>query len=109
MSLFVIVLYSFFVLIISIPSEPEIQETIRKSSLHPCQKTVMDQYELYRQDLRTRYSLSTEDLESWNNFLSDRMKYFSSILERDCQENIGDWLTYEYDMKINKIRNAGFN
>jgi len=101
-------LVSFFVLIISIPSEIKVEENIRESSLHLCQKTVMDQYELYRRDLKTSYSLSTEDLESWNTFLSDRMKYFSNILERDCQENIEEWITEEYNMKMKKIISAGF-
>ena len=108
MSIFVIGLVSFFVLIVSIPPEIETPETVRKSSMHPCQKTVMDQYELYRQDLRTRYSLSADDLESWDNFLSDRMKYFSNILEQDCQGNLGEWLTDEYQMKMKKIDSAEF-
>jgi len=108
MSLFVMFLVSFFVLMISIPSEIKVEEIIQESSLHPCQKTVMDQYELYRRDLKTSYSLSTEDLESWNNFLSDRMKYFSNILEQDCQENIGEWLTDEYKIKMKKIISGGF-
>ncbi len=108
MSLFVIFLVSFFVLIISIPLETKVQEIIRVSSLHPCQKTVMDQYELYRQDLRTRHSLSADDLKSWNNFLSDRMKYFSNTFEQNCQENLGEWLTDEYEMKMKKIGSAGF-
>ena len=103
MSLFVIVLVSFFVTVIHIPLETEVSETVSKSSLHPCQKTVMFQYELFKRNTPASPQFTREDVAVLNKFMSNRMDDFSNMLEQNCQDNTEEWLTKEYEMKMKKM------
>ena len=77
-------------------------------SIHQCQKIIMNQYELYRQDRQNSFSLSGDDLDSWNIFITQRIEQLAKEFDESCKENAEQWITDEYDSKIKELNRAKF-
>jgi len=94
-----------FLIIIFFPIEIEtIQETIQKESKHPCQKIVLEIYELQEQlTTNAKYNVQSPSDESYQKIYAEWMKSFEQAEQIYEQYNCVDdknWLTSEFREEI---------
>jgi len=89
----------------------EAQEIIEKQSMHPCQKVLIDDFELLKENARLLSSPNTsqEDSDKWGEEFSEKMEQHRQIvIENNCQDGDPEWFTEEFKKKFQLLLDEGF-
>jgi len=89
----------------------EAQEIIEKQSMHPCQKVLIDDFELLKKNARLASSPNTsqEDSDKWGEEFLEKIQQFQQIaIENNCQDMDPEWYTEEFKKKFQLLLDEGF-
>jgi len=84
---------------------------VEKQSMHPCQKAVIDSFELHKKhaNLLENPSTTKEDLKRWGEeFLIKQEQIKQIAIANTCQDMNPEWLTPEFQKEAQAMIDAGF-
>lgn len=88
-----------------------IEETLEKQLLHPCQKTAIDYFEMYKENANLLMSsgLSKEDRINWGEEFNKRDQMIKqSLIDNNCENTMHEWATEEFKASYRMLLEKGF-
>ena len=100
-----------FILLVPTDQIVTIQEVIKKETMHPCKKAMIDDFQLYKKNAQFLSSPYTaEDFEEWKNEFAIKERNINQlVLDNDCGKIPNpDWLDDEFKKEYQAMVDAGF-
>ena len=93
------------------PQIEAIEETLEKQRMHPCQKAVIDKFELYKwnANLIITSDSSKEDIIKWGEEYNKRKHQIKqSAIDNNCEYTMDEWITEEFKTSTRILLDKGF-
>jgi len=100
-----------FVIILFPTQIDTVQEIITQQTMHPCQRTTIDTFEIHKENanLRSLYGIGDKRFDEKIKELVIKQEYtYQIMIENNCENTQIEWLTEEFIIKMKLLLDEEF-
>lgn len=98
--------------VILFPTQIDVaQETIKQQSIHPCQRVIIDNFEIHKEsaNIRSFYGIGDERFDEKEKEWKIKLEQNQKIsIENNCQNPPFEWITEEFMLEMKILWDEGF-